>query len=99
MKTRPPIDPAVLRACASRLRALSHPERLRIVEALAGGAKPVGELAVWLQRPQATTSQHLMRLRALGLVAAERVGRVVRYRIVHRGCLSLLDCIRAHFAA
>lgn len=99
MKTPRPIDPAVLRACATRLRVLSHPERLRIVEALAGGAKQVGELAALLRRPQATTSQHLMRLRALGLVAADREGRVARYRIVHRGCLSLLECIRSHFAA
>jgi hypothetical protein len=40
-----------------------------------------------------------MRLRALGLVAADREGRVAHYRIVHRGCLSLLECIRSHFAA
>lgn len=94
---KPRIEPAVLRACAIRLRALSHPERLRLIECLERGSRRVGELAKALRRPQPTVSQHLMRLRALGLVAAERGGRHVHYRLVHRGCLSLLDCIRDHF--
>lgn len=91
------LAPRLLRACAIRLRALSHPERLRIVECLASGPKSVGELARSLRRPQPTTSQHLMRLRALDLVASERRGRSVRYRVLHPGCLSLLDCMRNHF--
>jgi DNA-binding transcriptional ArsR family regulator len=43
-------------------------------------------------------SQHLMRLRAHGLVAADRAGRVARYRVAHAGCLTILGCIRSQFA-
>ncbi len=92
------LDPKVLRHCAAALRTLSHPERLRIVEALEAGPLEVSELTSKLKRPQATVSQHLMRLRAHGLVAADRTGRIARYRIAHTGCLTILGCIRSHFA-
>ena len=58
----------------------------------------LSELTTRLRRPQATVSQHLMRLRAHGLVAAEREGRVARYRVAHAGCLSILGCIRSQFS-
>ncbi|MBM3868367.1 MAG: winged helix-turn-helix transcriptional regulator [Verrucomicrobia bacterium] len=93
-----PLDPKVLRHCAGALRTLSHPDRLRIVEALENGPLDVSELTTRLRRPQATVSQHLMRLRAHGLVAAERSGRVARYRVAHAGCLSILGCIRSQFS-
>jgi len=93
-----PIDPKILRHCAAALRTLSHPDRLRIVEALEEGPLDVSELTDRLRRPQATVSQHLMRLRAHGLVAAERAGRIARYRVAHAGCLTILGCIRSHFA-
>ncbi len=92
------IAPAVLRRCGAALRTLAHPERLRIVETLESGPLSVGELTESLGRPQATVSQHLMRLRAHGLVRAERQGRAIRYAIAQAGCLSILGCIRTHFA-
>lgn len=97
MKKPRTLDPKVLRHCAAALRTLSHPDRLRIVEALEAGPLEVSELTSKLKRPQATVSQHLMRLRAHGLVAAERAGRVARYRVAHVGCLTILGCIRTHF--
>ncbi len=93
-----PLDPKILRHCAGALRTLSHPDRLRIVEALEKGPLEVTELTARLRRPQATVSQHLMRLRAHGLVAAEREGRVARYRVAHAGCLTILGCIRSQFS-
>ncbi len=92
------IDPKVLRRCGAALRTLAHPERLRLVESLEHGPRSVGELTESLRRPQATVSQHLMRLRAHGLVKADRRGREVRYAIAQPGCLSILGCIRTHFA-
>ena len=98
MSKAQPLDPKILRHCAGALRTLSHPDRLRIVEAHEKGPLEVTELTTRLRRPQATVSQHLMRLRAHGLVAAEREGRVARYRVAHAGCLTILGCIRSHFA-
>lgn len=99
MKSAKTLDPAVLRRCSAALRTLSHPDRLRIVEVLEAGPQDVTELTAKLRRPQATVSQHLMRLRAHGLVAAERQGRSARYRVAHPGCLTILGCIRSHFSS
>lgn len=93
------LDPKVLRHCAAALRTLAHPDRLRIVEALEKGPLDVSGLTTRLRRPQATVSQHLMRLRAHGLVAAERTGRQARYRVAHAGCLTILGCIRTQFSS
>jgi len=98
MTTPSPLDPKILKHCAAALRTLSHPDRLRIVEALEKGPLDVSELTARLRRPQAAVSQHLMRLRAHGLVAAQREGRIARYRVAHAGCLTILGCIRSHFA-
>ena len=77
---------------------MAHPDRLRIIETLEPGPRTVGELTEAVGRAQATVSQHLMRLRAHGLVRSERRGRAVRYAVAQAGCLSILGCIRAHFA-
>ena len=80
------------------MRTLAHPDRLRIIESLESDARTVGELTEALGRPQAAVSQHLMALRAHGLVRADRQGRVARYSVAQAGCLTILGCIRTHFA-
>ena len=66
---------------ASMLRALSNPSRLLLLCQLVEREKSVGELEVALGLSQAYVSQQLARLRAEGLVAATREGRIVRYRL------------------
>jgi ArsR family transcriptional regulator len=95
---RVPLDPKVVQRCGAALRTLAHPERLRIVELLESGPKTVGEIVACLRRPQATISQHLMRLRVFGLVHTQRDGRSIYYAIGHAGCRTILNCIRTHFA-
>tara|TARA_R110001606_G_scaffold25605_1_gene83118 strand:+ start:219 stop:533 length:315 start_codon:yes stop_codon:yes gene_type:complete len=68
-------------SAAEVLRVLSNPGRLRILCALADGEKSVGALEQLLGVRQAYVSGQLARLRAEGLVSAERDGRTVRYRI------------------
>jgi ArsR family transcriptional regulator len=92
------IDRRVLEQCADSLRVLAHPQRLRIVELLETRRLSVGELAEELGRPQAVVSQHLARMRAVGLLAVEREGRSCYYRIANPACPALLACIREHFA-
>jgi DNA-binding transcriptional ArsR family regulator len=95
MKRR--IDPKVLEQCADSLRVLAHPARLRIVELLEAKRLSVGELAEALAKPQAVVSQHLARMRAVGLLAVERAGRSSYYRVANPACPALLACIREHF--
>lgn len=63
------------------LRAMSNPSRLLILCLLVDGEKSVGEIEKALEMGQAYVSQQLARLRAEGLVAATREGRMVRYSI------------------
>ncbi|MBK9119824.1 MAG: winged helix-turn-helix transcriptional regulator [Phycisphaerales bacterium] len=91
-----PIPPARLAAAAHLLRVLTHPDRLRICELLLHKRASVGELALHMQRKQNVVSQHLNQMRAYGIVAPERAGRTVYYRVTHPGPSWLLACIRAH---
>ena len=79
---------------AQVLRLLAHPDRLRIIEILEGGAVPVHGVVDALGLPQAATSQHLNQMKRVGLVGAERRGKEVWYTIADPRSLSILNCIR-----
>jgi len=79
---------------AEMLRLLAHPQRLQLVGLLHRvPAAPVHELVGALAAPQAVTSQHLNRMRRAGLVAAERRGKEVWYRLADRRALKILNCV------
>jgi ArsR family transcriptional regulator len=62
-------------ALASRLRALAHPVRLKILAALAAADTcHCGEIVEHLPLAQSTVSEHLRILRAAGLVRGETAG-------------------------
>lgn len=50
------------------LTALAEPNRLRIVELLRSGPRPVGEISEQLQMRQPQVSKHLAHLKGAGLV-------------------------------
>lgn len=75
------IDPKELEL-AKILGAISHPDRIRILEELHDEEKDVGTLQEKLGLPQARASQHLATLRAHRLVTERRVGRHVFYRLM-----------------
>ncbi|MGB9624803.1 MAG: ArsR/SmtB family transcription factor [Phycisphaerae bacterium] len=85
-----------LEHAASMMRVLAHPHRLRICDLLQAGDRSVGELAADLDLPPATVSQHLAILRAHGILAPERDGKTVYYRVVHPAPRWLLSCIRRY---
>lgn len=67
--------------CAERLKALSEPLRLRIVDGLRSGPRSVGQLAELLQVEVVTISHHLGILRHADLVETERQGRFIVYSL------------------
>lgn len=67
---------------ADLLRALSAPLRLAIVDLLTGQPRCVHELVDALGVSQPLVSQHLKTLRGAGLVATQRRGREMVYRLV-----------------
>jgi len=90
----PPIPDDLLERAAGCLRVLAHHHRLRIVELLQGGARPVGELSRALGIAPNACSQHLKLMEAHGMLAHERKGRSVLYRVDDPSAFGVLECIR-----
>lgn len=61
--------------------AIAEPLRRRILEALADGERPVGDLVRVLDLPQPQVSKHLAVLRAVGAVDVRGDGRLRLYRV------------------
>lgn len=77
--------PDFVRAVAAdRLKALGHPDRLRIVEALAAGPMNVSEIAASVRMPNATVSRHLRVLADAEVVRCSRRGSFVLYVLADR---------------
>lgn len=71
----------VAKELADFLGVLSHPHRIRIIEALRGGEQDVNSLQETLGISHSGVSQHLMLLRANRLVSERREGRHVYYQL------------------
>lgn len=79
-----------IRHLSKEFQALRSILRLRILAALSKGESNVRDLEHELRVSQPLLSWHLMQLRQVGFVEAERVGREVRYRIVHSAFHALI---------
>lgn len=86
----------VLRASGALLRALSAPVRIAIVVLLCESSRCVHELVGSLGLPQPLVSQHLRVLKAAGVVAGDRVGREVRYRLVDKHLADIVVAAITH---
>lgn len=72
-------DPLASQACATYLKALAEPDRLRIVGLLRDGPLNAGDVGRRLDLEQTNASHHLGVLRSAGLLVARREGRHVIY--------------------
>ena len=76
------------------VKALAHPTRLFIVDELAScGEKCVCELTEMIGADMSTVSRHLATLNAAGIIADEKRGQKIYYRLRERQIQSLLECI------
>ncbi|WP_332701349.1 ArsR/SmtB family transcription factor [Devosia sp.] len=75
-------------------RTLGHPQRLEILEQLGQGPRSVDRLADKLGLPIANVSQHLQNMRRAGLVAAERQGKFVIYRMAGASVLEAVSALQ-----
>lgn len=91
----PPTDLQTFKA--GFFRALAHPVRIRILEALGGGAQSVQELQGALDLGQPLVSQQLAVLRARHIVRAEKIGTTVRYELADPLITELLRVAREIF--
>ncbi len=86
---------ALIEAKANVLKALGHPTRLWMAEQLADGEKCVCELAEFIDADFSTISKHLSVLKQAGVVADEKRGKQVYYRLRVPCLLKYLPCVEA----
>src|SRR5579863_2945219 len=72
---------AMTEAVAKRFRALGEPMRLRILQVLEDGEKPVNDIVKLLSSSQPNISKHLKSLCQEGLVGRRREGLNICYSI------------------
>ena len=89
------VDPAVLARAAEIIKLLGHRERLMIVEAMERGELTVTDICELCGLGQAICSQHLRRLRQLGVVSCRKEGLNVYYRVTEPKVHHILECIRS----
>jgi len=75
------MPPSLQEFKADFFRALAHPTRIRILEALGGGGRTVQELQQILGLEQPLVSQQLAVLRNRHIVSAQKAGSSVTYAL------------------
>jgi DNA-binding transcriptional ArsR family regulator len=93
MITRSPLNR--LRQRAGVFKALGHPDRLRIIEELTEGERCVCDLVKLVGSSWSTVSRHLSVLKAAGVVADEKRGLQVFYRVALPCVSSFMVCLDA----
>lgn len=83
---------------ATVMKALAHPSRLLMVEALAAGELCVCDLQERVGADLSTVSKHLSLLKAAGVVLSEKRAQQVFYRLRVPCLLSFFSCVDAVFA-
>ena len=94
-----PRSPKDYRAGADVFKALGHASRLLIVDALAHGERCVADLTELIGCDTSTVSNHLSILRNAGLVADERRGQQVFYRLGASCVTKVFACLEELRAA
>ncbi|MEZ0241171.1 MAG: ArsR/SmtB family transcription factor [Chloroflexota bacterium] len=84
---------------AEFFKALAHPLRVRILELLRAGPLSVTQLQAETGVAGSTVSQQLAVLRGRNVVATERRGTTIIYRVADPELFTLLDAARRMFNA
>lgn len=75
------------------IKALAHPSRLIIAEALQAGEQCVCDLRELVGSDLSTVSKHLTVMREAGLLEMEKRGQNVYYRLLCPCLLSFFECV------
>ncbi len=84
-----------LKGRAAVFKALGHPDRLRILGELAEGERCVCDLVKSVGSSWSTVSRHLSVLKAAGVLADEKRGLQVFYRMALPCVSTFMDCLDA----
>jgi DNA-binding transcriptional ArsR family regulator len=78
---------------AKIIKALAHPSRLMMVDALVDGEKCVCELTELVGSDMSTVSKHLTLMREAGIVEDRKVGQQVFYSLRCPCIVSFFGCV------
>ncbi len=84
---------AFFEARAKVMKALAHPTRLFVVDELSRGERCVCDLTEMIGADMSTVSKHLSVLKSAGIVADEKRGMQVFYRLKTPCVLRFFDCV------
>jgi len=84
---------------AAMLSALANPKRLLVLCSLVERPRSVGELAEMVGLSDAALSQHLAKMRALGLVATKRDAQTIYYSLASDDVRAVLETLYKRFCA
>ncbi len=85
------VDKIILDEKSEVLKALGHPIRLCIVKGLLDeGQNNVTYMQGCLDVPQSTLSQHLSKLKAVGIIDSERKGTEVYYKVINEDAIKIV---------
>lgn len=88
------INLSKLELAASKLRAISHPMRIAIIDLLADGNRlSVTEIYESLGIEQATASHHLNILKNKNVLISKREGKKIYYKLANMTLTEILECI------
>lgn len=88
------LDPDRLERAAGILKAMAHPVRISILNALEGNKKmTVTEIHLQLGLEQSTTSHHLGIMKDKGVLVSRREGKNIYYSIRDEKLKNLLYCL------
>ncbi len=88
------IDIEKLELAASKLRAISHPMRIAIIELLSGDSHlSVTQIYNALNIEQATASHHLNILKNKGVLVSKRDGKKIYYSLRNSTLTEIIECI------
>jgi len=88
------INISKLELAASKLRAISHPMRIAIIELLANGEKlSVTEIYEALNIEQATASHNLNIIKNKDVLVSKREGKKIFYSIKNMTLTEIIECV------
>ena len=80
------------KARAAILKALAHPTRVLMLDALSRGDRCVNDLRILAAVSQPTISHHLEKLKKVGIVTERRQGKKIVHHLACPCMLEAVDC-------
>jgi len=89
------VDGEELERMATRFRMLGEPMRLRILQAVCRGPRPVNDIVAATGSTQANVSKHLALLASAGILRREKQGQCVYYGMKDRLAVQLCELVHS----